>query len=160
MAERCDLTRIWQSQTVPRTVGAMAEMDEALLAETMRRTLRNMPMQDTRRRALYMTWCLWRTEPHTACAVLLDREYRHVTTIAIRKRNLWTRDILTVCEGEEKARYLFVGHTHTEHALVPSLEDLRTDEILRRTLPETAPTAFLDSYITDRGFDYIVVRAG
>ena len=157
---RVDFLRYLQAESMPcaaPTDAGAIFTDDALLAETMRRTLRTVPMRQRADRAVYMTWSLWHTPPHTACAVLLDERYRYRNTILLRTRNLWVNHLAELLQSdtERGTTYFFVGHTHIDHALVPSLEDLRTDAILQKG---TGAARFLESYITDGGLDYVLVQ--
>ena len=157
---RVDFLRYLQAESMP----CMAQPEEgesitndALLAETMRRTLRTAPMRQCADRAVYMTWSLWHTPPHTACDVLLDEPYCYRNSILLRTRNIWVNDLIQLLQSgtERQTAYFFVGHTHTDHALVPSLEDLRTDAILQKY---TGSAQFLESYITNGALDYVQVQ--
>ena len=77
--------------------------------------------------------------------------------ILLRTRNLWVNDLIQLLQSgtERQTAYFFVGHTHTDHALVPSLEDLRTDAILQKY---TGSAQFLESYITNGALDYVQVQ--
>lgn len=160
---RVDILQYFQSETAFSANGNSNRnifSDEELLKEVMCRTLQEKRMPTLLERAVYMTWQLWHSPPKSAFAVLLDTQYRHKETFCLREGGMWIEDLTSLLGKEmvHTAAYLFIGHNHVNGILVPSLEDIRTEEILRRRLNTIGKPRFLESYITDSGFNWIQVQ--
>ena len=106
--------------------------DEELMADLERRWCEKIRFLCPEQMAYYMTFLLWKAEADTAFVVLLNRSRKHMRSIRFTEGALHKVNLLSgVLEGQvDKAYYFFVGHTHGEHPITPSPEDIHTGKIL------------------------------
>ncbi len=94
-----------------------------------------------------------------ACAVLLDRERRHIATVTLKRGGLSADEpmlelLCRECE-ERGAAYLAVAHCHADGELRPSRADISSTARIKERF-EDGECTFLDHFIVAKN-SYITV---
>jgi len=120
---------------------------------------RKVPLRNAYQLAYQMIFELWGKTDDTACVLFLNRGKYLISAVHFTEGSLHRLNILT--KGDEMyekhgAAYFFLGHTHGNHSLNPSPEDIRSTRYMEQYYKRRL--RFLGHVITNSGIGYKYIQ--